>query len=473
MKRDLRQSGGCMLGWDVILFFALYVLMPSYCAVEISASLPLITVSRGLLVLMGLMLLIRRRKDLFNLRKLDVKALNFGLTGDKFLRWGLLIYFVLLVICDIVLLPTDMGEALKATFVVVVEGYALVWMLTLILDTREKLLIALKALVIASGVTAVIAMLGCVLGFNPFHYLDTVKREMLMTSYYRLGLLRAEAGFGHPVYYGVFCAVVSPINMYFVENSEKPGEKRLFSVCLALNMVGLVLSNSRGSMFAFGCMVILAAVLRILAKDFKKFFATYLPIGLTALGILAVVSLLSPAGLKFLQGIVNSLLSAVFPNAEISLDVVTRDNEVITYGENAAGGRSRMAQMTGILWTLEHEPLFGFGSNAHVRGLVRYQYYPGKWSVTDTFDVGLVAIICQYGLVGLVGYTALYGSVFKTVVSKKYRGDSLMYFLGLAFITYMLCLITIATLLKTEWVLIAVIVCLVNIIRKESQNDAA
>lgn len=455
------------LGWDVILFFALYVISPSYCAIELSSRLPLITVSRAVLMIMLLMLLVRRREDFFALRKGNIRQLNFGLTGDKFLRWGMLIYFILLIICDIALLPADFGEALKAMFVVIAESYMLVWILTLVLDTREKLLTALQVLVAASGVTALVATVGCILDGNPFYYLDTVHREMLMASFYRLGMLRAEAGFGHPVFYGAFCAIITPINMYFVENSDQKWEKRLFSACLTMNIVGLVLSNSRGSMVAFGFLLILVTIARVIKKEFKPFFLTYLPIGIAALVILAAVSLISPAGLKFLQGIVYSLIDSFF-SGTVSPDEIG-DSSVISYGENASGMVSRYVQFTGILWTLARKPLFGFGSNAHVRGLISYQL-EGYWIPTDTFDVGLVAIICQYGIIGLLGYTALFGTLAGTVLSRKYRQDPLMRSLALAFVTYLVCLITIASLDKMFWVLIAAIVCLVNILRREENG---
>ena len=131
---------GQRLGWDVLLFFALYIMAPSYLAVELHSRLPLITLSRGLLVLLALMLLIRRSKDLFRLQKPNLKALNPGLTECKLLRWGLLIYFGLLLLADMALFPADHGESLKALFVLLTEEYFMVWLLTLILDTRKKLL---------------------------------------------------------------------------------------------------------------------------------------------------------------------------------------------------------------------------------------------------------------------------------------------------------------------------------------------
>lgn len=457
------------LPWEVVLFFTLYVFSPSYFALELSDKLPLLTVSRVLLILMGVMLLIRRRNEIFPLRNLKLARWNFCLTEDKFLRTGLLVYFVLLLICDAALLWADAGEAVKAMFSVVAENYALVWMLTLILDTREKLKKALQILVLSSAVVAVIVTIGCVFNCNPFYWLNTVQREMLMSAYYRLGLLRAEAGFGHPVYYGAFCAVITPINMYFIEHGESRWKKLLFSGCQVMNLVGLVLSNSRGSLCIFALLVVLVAVIRIWEKRFAEFLRTYLPIGLAALAILAVVAQLSPAGLAFLKGIVNSMINAIAPNT-VSMDIIVDENTLISYGENVGGAHSRKAQLTGILWTMQRNPLVGLGSNAHMRGLVSYQYKPGIWSVADTFDVALVAIICQYGILGFIGYTALFGSVFKTTAIKQYRQDPLMQFLGLAFVSFMLCLITISSLDKVSWVLFAVIICLCNILRRKPEE---
>lgn len=466
-QRQSSRLGKGVLGWDVLLFFALYMIMPSYFAIEISSKLPLFTASRILFIIMGAMLLVRRRRQLVPLK---LSQWNFLLTEDRWLRGGLFLYFVLLTVCNGVLLLTDTGEALKALFSVIVESYGLIWMLSLILDTREKLEKALAVAVVSSGVVATVVTVGCVLDVNPFYWLNTVEREMLMAGYYRLGLLRAEAGFGHPVYYGAFCAIMIPINMYFIENNENRNKHLLFSGSLGMNLVGLVLSNSRGSLCVFGCLAFLVLVIRIREKRFGELCKIYLPIVGIALMILGVVALMSPAGLAFLRGIVASLINTVAPGS-VSMDIIIDENTVISYGKNASGGRSRMTQMTGMLWTMKESPLFGLGSNAHKRGLVFYQNKQGIWSQAQTFDVALVSIVCQYGLVGLAGYISLFGSIFRTTAIKVYRQDSLMHFLGLAFITYLLCLITISSLDKVAWMLITVIVCLCNIIRKESSCE--
>lgn len=470
------------LPWDVCLFFALYVLAPAYCAIELSAKFPLITVSRVLIVLIGTMLVLRRRRDLFYLPTLDIRSLNFGLSTDRWLRWGLFVYFGLLTVCHMVLLPVNTGEEIKAIFVLWIESYALVWMLSLVLNTRRKIIAALRILVLASGVTAIIAAVGCIFGCNPFHALNFVSRDMVLNFEYRQGMLRASAGFQHACHYGAFCTIISPINMYLVEYSERRWEKKLFSLCLALNIVGIVLSNSRGSFVTFGFLVIVAAIWAIFHREFGKFLRTYVPVGVLATLLLVIVAVLSPVGLVFLEGIVRSVLHIVFPG--VSTDVVLKehntilsnglnggDGSVIPYGLNEGGGYSRLRQLTGIQWTLTQKPWFGFGSNAHMAGLISYQYIKGVWQVSQTFDVGIVAVICSYGIVGFLGHIALFGSLLKASFSKICFRDPLMRFLGFTLVIYLVHLLTIASLHKMLWILISAIVCLSNIIRRESMES--
>lgn len=516
MKQRI-APGKNVLGWEVILFLALYAIMPSYCAVELHSKLPLITASRAVLVLLGIGLLIRRRGELLNFRKFSLKSWNLLLTENKLLRFGLFGYFIILIIVNATFL-TETSEAVKQMFVIVAEEYALVWMLTLILDSREKIVSALKVLVLSSAAVAVAACISCASGFNLFSLLNTVSREMLMSNYYRLGMLRAAAGFGHPVYYGAFCTVMFPLCMYLVEEGKTKKERILYGVCLALNFSGLVLSNSRGSMLALGCLGVIVIGIRLAAKSLKKLFLTYLPYGALALVILVLVASFSPLGIQFLSRTMSSLVtnppettvavtepavteptvtdpagteptvtepavtepsvtepavtepSVTEPTATEPASAEPAPTEPqVAYGENANGLSSRLKQLTGIRWTLTQAPLFGFGPNCHVRGLMAYMYYPGHWSHVATFDVNIVAIIGQYGLIGLAAFLLQYGSVGITLIRRKYRRDKLMHYLLLAFLAYMLCLLSIANLDKTAWLLTGILISLVNVLRKEKR----
>lgn len=477
------------LNWEVVLFLALYAIMPSYCAVELHDKLPLITASRLVLVLMGVLLLIRQRGLLFHFKQFSLRSWNLLLTENKLLRYGLLGYFVILLGVNATFL-SQTSEAIKQIFVIVAEEYAMVWMLVMIFDSREKIVSGIKVLAISSAVVAVLACISCAISYNLFGVLNTVSRDMLMSNYYRLGMLRAVAGFGHPVYYGAFCVVLFPLCMYLVEESKQKWERVLYGVCLALNFAGLILSNSRGDMLALGVLGVTVFCIRWARKELKKLFATYLPYGALALVILILVASFSPLGITFLSRTAESVMDSVesmLPTAATEPSETTRPSETepsetepaettqpteptepeVEYGENKDGLSSRLDQLTGITWTLTQEPWFGFGPNCHVRGLMAYMYYPGHWSHVKTFDVNIVAIIGQYGLVGLVGYLLQYGSVGITLVRKKYRKDKLMHFLFLAFLGYMLCLLSVSFLDKTAWILIAMVIALVNVMKRE------
>jgi O-antigen ligase len=236
-------------------------------------------------------------------------------------------------------------------------------------------------------------------------------------------------------------------------------------------MLGLVLSNSRGSLVAVAMAMVLTALHRICCLQFKKFLLHYLPVlGALFIGLIALCFLL-PHGITLFPGIIESLLGInILPYTSGLSDNGIGDPSSVRipeYGENASGMQSRFAQLSGIRWTLDRKPLFGLGSNAHTRGLIRYEFRPGSWWPSHTFDMGIVAIFCQYGIVGLLGYAALYGSLFFTVIRKKYRTDPLMATFGLALITFFLCLLTISSLDSMFWILTGFIVCLANTINGE------
>ena len=171
MIKTLETHNG-KLRWEAILFLALYTILPTYFALELSESIPLLSASRILIVLMGIMVLLRR-KDVFKLRGFQFKSLNLALSEDKLLRGGLLIYFAVLAVVNVTFLMDS--EALKQLFTLVAEEYAIVWLLVMTLDSREKVQNALRILVLASGIVGILAIFSVITQWNPFHLLDTVK----------------------------------------------------------------------------------------------------------------------------------------------------------------------------------------------------------------------------------------------------------------------------------------------------------
>ena len=57
--------------------------------------------------------------------------------------------------------------------------------------------LCVKTIVNASGVVAIISIINVLIGSNLFYNLNTVSRNVLMVSTVRMGIIRAEATFGH------------------------------------------------------------------------------------------------------------------------------------------------------------------------------------------------------------------------------------------------------------------------------------
>lgn len=460
----MNNAKSSQLHWSVSAFFALYITLPSYFAIELHQKLPLITISRLLLVFMGIVLFVQK-KDLFRPGNIRQGKLNLLLTKDKPLRICLLVYFGILILVNATFL-FETSEAVKQLFVILAEEYLLVWMLTLILDSRQKIVSALKALLIGSAFSGIVACFSVIFHKNIFIYLNTVSRDILNDSY-RYGMLRPAAGFSHAVYYGAYCAVMLPLSMYLVEHTENKKERKLYAVCTALTLAGLIMANSRGSQLAFVCVAGLIFFIRLYQKNLKALFRTYLPIILVSALIVAVVFSLSPAG----RYRIGSFFSKLFPSLSTPPLPVDPDSGNtgldLSFGENPDGIKSRLIQLTGIVYTMGLSPVFGLGPNAHARGLVGYKFIETKWSFVKTVDINITAIICQYGLVGFLGFLSLYGGLGITFLRKKFRKDPLMHHLLLSYICYMLCLLSISFLDKWFWVFTGITLALVNVISKE------
>ena len=475
MTKTLETHNG-KLRWEAILFLALYTILPTYFALELSESIPLLSASRILIVLMGIMVLLRR-KDVFKLRGFQFKSLNLALSEDKLLRGGLLIYFAVLAVVNVTFLMDS--EALKQLFTLVAEEYAIVWLLVMTLDSREKVQNALRILVFASGIVGILAIFSVITQWNPFHLLDTVSRYILKVSYYRMGLLRAAAGFGHPVYYGAYCAVMTPLSMYFIETTQNKKQKFFFRSCMVINMICVLLSNSRGSMLALICTAGIMFLVSMFNGKLKGFLQQYLPLLILAVVLLLIIALVAlyvapkvgPALDSFFDKLFPSTPGAVIdPTGDTVPSETTEPSQPpLEFGENANGLASRMVQLTAIPYTLSKNPLFGLGPNAFARGLVAYTYVKGHLSFVQTVDMHVVAIVGQYGLVGLLGVLAQFSAVGITMLRKKYRQDTLMYFLLMTFVCYMLCLLSISNLDRWYWIFIGIFVSYVNVLHKEHQ----
>lgn len=421
----------------ITIFFLMYIVLPNYFALEISESLPLLTGSRLLLLLMIFYYLCR-----------NSWKIQFKLSDSKTLGLGITIYFILLFITNLFYV-TVTSEAIKAILTIILEELILVWVITKLITTKIILQKCLQLLVFSSGVLGLLSIIESIIGVNIFYYINTVSREMLMASFSRMGYYRAEAGFGHAVYYGAYCVVMIPICMYFIENTRK---NYIYIVCFCLNIVGLVFSNSRGSLLAF-IFIMLIMLITKKQKDLLKYrWLIFLIIFISIITYIFV-----PTVTTFISDIVLSIFNIFSENS----------TEILNYGINKGGLDSRLLQITGIIWAFSKNPLFGLGAGAHTRGLMYYNAN-GHWLKTNTFDVGYIGIFCQYGIIGTIGYLVLFAFLFRLSVLSRFRDQGgLQKMFKYCFIAYFLCLLSISGIQKLLWTIIALFAAYINIF----QND--
>ena len=428
------------LSFFAILFFIFYIILPSYFAMEISSSFPLMTGSRIILLLLIIFYIVKNKG-----------VIKLKIFENKIIGRNIKIYFLLLIIANLYYIST-LTDSVKEIFSILLEEICVLWIITQIIDSKEKLIQALDIIVTTSAIVALISIIGVFVGNNFFYSLNTVNREMLMANYSRLGMLRAEAGFGHAVYYGAYNVMMIPIIMYLIENK---GKSLKYTICLILCVVALVLANSRGSLLVFGVMIIYMLIKKR-ANKLKK----YLPfLTLGAMGIL-MIFIIRPDTIELVGNIWTSITNV------FSSDAV----EIEEYGTNTNGVDSRIMQLSQLTWTSKNNFFFGLGASAQNRDAVKYLNTSGEWVTINTFDVGYIAIFCQYGFIGSIAYFVLYITILMIIFSKKYKHDEIMKMFRYIFIAYLLCMLSITGVRSAFWVIFGLMISYINIKIKEEKN---
>lgn len=431
------------LSFVAIIFFALYIILPSYFAIELASFLPLMTGSRIILILLIISYIFKQKG-----------IINVKIFYNKNLKKYFKIYFLCVLITNLYYCAIT-TEAIKRILVIIIEELLLLWIVVKVINTKEKLIFALKIISIMSGITAVIAVIGSITDKNLFNYLNTVSRDVLIANYYRLGFLRAEAGFGHAVYYGLYCVVIIPIAMYLAEN-EKRNLK--YIICLSLNILGLIFSNSRGPFLVLGVLVIY-----MIFNKKKELLKKYIPFIICCIYILLILFFINQEFKKFIGNIIISLTN-VFASETVAIE---------NYGLNDQNGvDSRMSQFTMVTYALSRNPLFGLGAGAHTRG-VQMWFNPStnRWNTIKTYDVGYFSIICMYGIIGFIGNIILFWGIIKNVLKNKLKDDQIILMFKYVFIGYFLGLFAVTGINNVFWMLLSLLVSYLNILENANNEE--
>ncbi len=412
----------------ILFFVAFYPILPEYFAIEIGSGLPLLTASRFLILLLIVFVILFKRKLCLIRNKLRKSGIFFAFCC----------YFVCRIIANGYYL-LQLPDAINAEFTILFEQLLLVFLICQVVKNKNDVLDCVKTIVNTSGIIAIISIINVILGSNIFYNLNTVNRDILMAETIRMGIVRAEATFGHPVYYGMYCLLVIPLAMFMWRNSNK---KRLYGLIFLLNIIIALLTESRG------IIVVIIGIIIVLLFMMDK--VTRHKIWKAVISITVVSFLLSFLVPNLIDQFVNVFKSVViaFGNNESTIE---------NFGANSTTGlTSRIIQLTGIVWMLMHNPVFGLGAKCHLRGTLSY-YKNGTWFVRDTIDNGFVAYFVNEGILGGIACFVLFISIIRNSWQRSnfHQKSNLNNVFFLCFISYFFGMLSVADTTSLLWIIIA------------------
>ncbi len=390
------------------LFFTLYIILPEYFAIEISSSFPLLTASRCILILLFLCVIVKNKVNLY-------------------IPSAMILFFSVLLIVDLYHIFDDTSESIKSIFTLIVEQLFLFIVLYNLIKTKDMVIKALNLLVMTSGVMSILALFETIFGINLFYYLRTVSRVMLQASSERAGSLRAEASFGHPVYFAVYLVCIFPFSLYFYDKTEK----RRYLFIAILNLIALLCTGTRGGIIALFFVIIGMVYYRQISL--KKIKTRTIVLIVLAILIIVLILIAFPYIASYFYNVIASTLSIFGIDLSLASD----------FGSNSSGYASRLAQLSGLEWQNKHQALlFGFGAGANTNGDIAY-YFNGVWQISTTIDIGYLGYILQFGVIGGIGYAILYIFLWNKALKNAKTEDPLyktfVYFYIAYFISLLNC----------------------------------
>jgi len=250
----------------------------------------------------------------------------------------------------------------------------------LIVTDRQKYLTLLKSVLVIAVPLALAGFYQCVMRYNPFAFLHSYGAWDLGREYEsmsRLGLMRADVVFSHPIMYGLFFAMFGPVCAGIFGHVRK-SSRVLYWLAMGLMCLGLFASVSSGPA--------LAAMLSLAFLGFYR-FRRHLKT--------AVVTV-----------VVGCAILEVVSNRHF-YDVVDR----FTLDSSTAWYRSALIDVA----------LFRGGMAGHWIAGYGYDTEPG-WGImidnspsTDIVNEYLL-VLCRYGLIGLVPFFAMSIAAIKRLI---------------------------------------------------------
>ncbi len=400
--------------------------LPEYYGIELTQTFPVISVSR-IMFLIFYVYVFLNRKNKIQVRNIELKSMPKS-------YWLLLGYFIIRIVANLRYVLTY-SFAAKTIFSLVLEEALLLIGLFLLSPTADEIISVIKTVVWCACALFVVGICESVFSIRPFDALYTVSRDITNSHYVRLGLLRSVTTMGLANYFGNFCLLMVPLIIYLLKKTRE----RKYILVLFLDFLAMLHSGCRSDIILFFFLIAIYLLLELFRREDKKFLLRSFAIFLAGMAVYAIViGLFSEKLSYYYTGTAKAVLNAFGFEFDLNESVPEGMGE---YGSNAKGALSRMAQLTGIKYVLETEPVFGLGRGCQIRGDV-YYFYEGEWSRFKTMDMGIVEVVCAEGLTGTLAYALLFVS-FLLILFKQRKNKNT----ALDFTTY--CLLAFTYLLST------------------------
>ena len=405
----------------IYIFMFLYPILPEYFALSLGASLPILTGSRCLILL------------LFFFTLLKYKKINFKAIKDtKFLK-VILIYFIFSTANFVV--HNSNSENVKDYIGMIIENIIFVFFVCMNIDTEQKKEKCIKMLVYASGVVGVLAMLEPLAGINIAEFLDTgASDSVLKISYVRLGMYRATFSFGHPICLAVYCIMIMPITMYCIQKYNKI----IFKIIFCINIITVFLTISRGQIL-IGVVLLIMIFITMKKDEKRKYYSLIFVAGVAII----LATLFSQKLMNNFQSIIYSVLNTFGLNLEVE-----------DFGENA-NALGRLDQLSMLGQVLDKYPLFGGGEEYIRRNPVYITRADGTTFVAVSVDCEYISMLLNKGILGFLVNIYMYIFILKLHLKSKNKTllSRALYFSALG---AMMCYVTVNQLTTNRifWVII-------------------
>ncbi|MBE5943310.1 MAG: oligosaccharide repeat unit polymerase [Lachnospiraceae bacterium] len=372
--------------WYIYLVFAFYAILPDTFAIEISGSLPLITGSRMLILMLFAVWIYKKSSEM-----------------NAYIPAGLVVYIGISVALSLIHLDNGIGE-INSLFIILFEQLLLTLLLVNLIDNKREFELCIDFMIYGCLAVAVMAVMQTVLSFDVTTSLDIVATRVNQEITDRMGMIRA-GGTTNPISYGCYCAFMALVILYKFENTKKIK----YMIFLLIDMLAFVCTMSRSSLLCFAIVIFAQLIIRNI--KFIRPYLIYVPF--VVVGII-VIFMASPG----LRDSVSEMFKSVLNSLGIGRYELSSE-----FGLNADNAAySRMVQWSAIEhMEMDGELLFGYGYNAISRGEVYYYFKQfGTWTRTSSVDVGFVRAATDYGLCGLILNIGLVlGVIFNSFIRKS------------------------------------------------------